>query len=234
MCVHFLQLYRQVLKDIQYVLITYVWQYEILKEFEKWSLVLLKKKQPTPSRSHFRLTLVKHRNICLNTTDSLVKYATFNKPSLGLLHSWVFPSDRPSKISANMSCPGASSGFKIWTNWHQDSSALIKPSCLIYLSDQTRLQNATVALSFTGENGNLHVFLTWVIGVSLSEDEWQKSQSLAASLVLWSFHWLFYQCNWSTALSVMDNFNVSVFQYICRHLSKQKKQKTQFQHPEHV
>lgn len=96
-----------------------------------------KKKQPTPSRSHFRLTLVKHRNICLNTTDSLVKYATFKKPSLGLLHSWVFPSDRPSKISANMSCPGASSGFKIWTNWHQDSSALIKPSCLIYLSDQT-------------------------------------------------------------------------------------------------
>lgn len=160
-----------------------------------------------------------------------MKYATFNKPSLGLLHSWIFPSDRPSKISANMSCPGASSGFKIWTNWHQDSSALIKPSCLIYLSDQTRLQNATVALSFTGENGNLHVFLTWVIGVSLSEDEWQKSQSLAASLVLWSFHWLFYQCNWSTALSVMDNFNVSVFQYICRHLSKQKKQKTHFQDP---
>lgn len=55
--------------------ITYVWQYETPKESEKWSLVLLKKKtktkeQPTPSRSHFKLTLVKHRNICLNTTDS--------------------------------------------------------------------------------------------------------------------------------------------------------------------
>lgn len=68
MCVHFLQLYRQVLKDIQYVLITYVWQYEILKEFEKWSLVLLKKKKTTNSLQ------VSFQTHSCETQEHLLKY----------------------------------------------------------------------------------------------------------------------------------------------------------------
>lgn len=96
-----------------------------------------------------------------------------------------------SNISANMSYPGASSGFKIWKNWHQDSSGLIAASCLILdLSDQMCIQNSIVATLLMGKMGTFisywHEYLVLYSQrrTDRKDQVGQRSQSLAPSIDL--------------------------------------------------
>lgn len=115
------------------------------------------KHNATPSRSHFKVihwslwtsAWAQSQTVWWNIQQALCKVCIVRTSSTTGFYHQI----NTSNISANMSYPGASSGFKIWKNWHQDSSGLITPSCLIYLRDQMSIQSSIVATLLMGKMG---------------------------------------------------------------------------------
>lgn len=109
----------------------------------------------TPFRSHLKVihwslwtsARAQSQTVWWNMQQALCKFCIVRTFSTTRFYHHI----NTNNTSANMSYPGASSGFKIWKNWHQDSLGLIAPSCVIYLSDQMSIQNSIVATLLMGK-----------------------------------------------------------------------------------